>query len=236
MGGRGVPLPDPTVTNAWEIEYRNRRYLDDPPLPFVETILATAVARGLGSAHGLYIGCGNGRNYLPLVAGGLDLVGLDVSPTALAQLAERAPEHASRLVCGDLSVLPRGVQYSVVIAIQSLQHGKEAATHTEVKRALGRVEPGGLFCIRVNAAGTEPEYPHTVVEKGSDGRFTVRYLDGPKRGLDIHFFSATELRGLVEVGFIPVLPLRSVVTQRISPKRGHWDQWEGIWQREWGSP
>ncbi len=49
---------------------------------------------------------------------------------------------------------PAEFRYSVVIAIQSLQHGKEAATDTEVKRALGRVEPGGLFCIRVNAAGT----------------------------------------------------------------------------------
>lgn len=225
-------MTDPSVTESWELEYRNRRYLDDPPVPFVKDILSAAKDCGLGSAVGLYIGCGNGRNYLPLVTGGLDLVGLDISPTALAQLTERAPERASRHVCGDLSVLPAGARYSVVIAIQVLQHGNEETTHREVLRARDRVAPGGLFCVRVNAAGTEPEYAHDVFELGEDGRFTVRYTAGPKRGLDIHFFSAPEIRGLVEDCFVSVLPLRRAVTRRTPPKTGQWVQWEGIWKRK----
>lgn len=225
-------MTDPSVTESWELEYLDRRYLDDPPVPFVEDILSVANACGLGSATGLYIGCGNGRNYLPLVAGGLDLVGLDISATALAQLAERAPERAARLVHGDLSALSANARYSLVIAIQVLQHGNEGTTHREVLHAGDRVAPGGLFCIRVNAVGTEPEYAHDVVERGDDGRFTVRYTAGPKRGLDIHFFSEPELSGLVEDGFSSVLPLRSSVTRRTAPKKGQWVQWEGIWKRE----
>jgi Methyltransferase domain len=221
-----------SITSSWEAEYRNGRYLDEPPVPFVADILAAAKSQGLGSATGLYVGCGNGRNYLPLVAGGLDLTGLDISPTALSQLTEGGPQRAAHLVCGDPSSLAADLHYPIVIAIQVLQHGNEETTHREVLRARERVAAGGLLCIRVNAVGTEPEYEHDVIERGQDGRFTVRYTSGPKQGLDIHFFSAKELRGLVEEGFSPVLPLRSSVAQRVPPKKGQWVQWEGIWKRE----
>ncbi len=50
-----------------------------------------AAARTAGITVGLYIGCGNGRNYLPLAAAGLDLTGLDISAPAITQLTARAP-------------------------------------------------------------------------------------------------------------------------------------------------
>jgi SAM-dependent methyltransferase len=229
-----VDLSDPSVARSWEEEYRNGRYLGEPPVPFVEDILAAARDRGLSSAPGLYIGCGNGRNYLPLVSGGLDLLGLDVSPTAIAQLSERAPERASRLLCGDLTALPAATRYSIVIAIQVLQHGNETTVHDALVRARELVAPGGLFCVRVNAVGTQPEYEHDVVGRAGDGRFTVRYKAGPKRGLDIHFFSEQELRGLVGTGFTPLLELRPSATRRPAPGKGEWVQWEAIWQRDPG--
>ena len=71
------------ASQRWDAEYRNRkgRYVEEPPLPFVEHILTTfhhdpSLRHGIG----LYIGCGNGRNYLPLVHAGLPLYGLDLSP------------------------------------------------------------------------------------------------------------------------------------------------------------
>jgi SAM-dependent methyltransferase len=224
-------MPDPFVVAAWEAEFRNHRYLDDPPLAFVQEIITAARTHGLGTARGLYIGCGNGRNYLPLVAQGLDLLGLDVSPTALAQLSAKAPERASRLVCGDLAALPARARYPIVIAIQVLQHGNEATTHLAVERALRRVVPGGLFCVRVNAVGTQPEHRHVVCERGEDGRFTVRYLEGPKRGLVVHFFSGPELEALVGPRWTPCIDLRPVVTRRPPPASGVWVQWEGIWRK-----
>ena len=78
---------------AWDAEYAAGRYRGEPPVAFTGDILAAA--RQAGLTQGLYIGCGNGRNYLPLVAGGLDLTGLDISATAIAQLAARAPDRAS---------------------------------------------------------------------------------------------------------------------------------------------
>jgi hypothetical protein len=53
---------------------------------------------------------------------------------------------------------------------------------------------------------------------------------GPKAGLDIHFFTPTELRSIVGHGFIDVLPLRLSTTTRTPPSRGHWSQWEVIWR------
>jgi SAM-dependent methyltransferase len=215
---------------AWDAEYAAGRYLDEPPVPFVRDILAAARAAGVDS--GLYIGCGNGRNYLPLVAGGLDLTGLDVSSAAIAQLAARAPWRRDRLVRGDLAALPDGAAYPLVIGIQVFQHGDRAAAHAHLRAAQRRLSPGGLFCLRVNAVGTDVWPAHEVTERDpGDGGFTVRYLAGPKRGLLIHFFSAAELAALFPApAFAPVLPMRRRSTRRDLPSAGQWTQWECIWQ------
>ena len=86
---------------AWDAEYAAGRYTGDPPAAFVRDIVAAARERGL--RHGLYVGCGNGRNLLPLLDAGLDLTGLDISPQAIAQLQARRPDRASRLITGDLA-------------------------------------------------------------------------------------------------------------------------------------
>ena len=91
---------------AWDAEYAAGRYSGELPVAFTGDILAAAGQAGL--TRGLYIGCGNGRNYLPLVAGGLDLTGVDISAAAIAQLAARAPDRADRLVYGDLGGIPSG--------------------------------------------------------------------------------------------------------------------------------
>ena len=205
------------------------RYRDDPPLPFVADILAAAREHDLLGAAGVYIGCGNGRNYLPLVEGGLDLVGLDVSETALAQLAERAPDRRQRLICGDLTALPTSAIYPLLIGIQVFQHGDRAGAHEHIAAAQARLAVGGLFCLRVNAVGTELEYDHDVIEHGRDGGFTVRYRAGPKCGLRIHFFAAAELDALF-AGYETVLAPRIARTWRKPPARGQWSQWEAIWR------
>ena len=95
------------VSASWDAEYRDGRYSGEPPIAFVETILQ--MLRGEPApwrGHGLYVGCGNGRNYLPLVDGGADLAGIDLSPEAIDQLVRRRPALAARLTCGDFYALP----------------------------------------------------------------------------------------------------------------------------------
>lgn len=214
----------------WDAEYRAGRYLDEQPVEFVQDILVCAAGIDLPKARGLYIGCGNGRNYLPLVAGGLDLVGLDISEVALEQLAARAPERAADLVQGDLAALPADAAFSAVVGIQVFQHGREREAHAHMAEALRRVLPGGLFCLRVNATGTDVAHRHQIVERNREGGFTVEYLSGPKEGLAIHFFAEAEVTRLLS-SFEALLPLRLHATERQPPETGRWLQWEGIWRR-----
>jgi SAM-dependent methyltransferase len=221
------------VRAAWDGEYAAGRYRGDPPTPFVRDVVATARAAGVADRLGLYVGCGNGRNYIPLVEAGLDLVGLDLSATALAQLAERAPRSA-HLVCGDIGALPADARYALVVAIQVFQHGDRAAAHAHVRDAQRVLAPGGLLCLRVNAVGTDVALAHEVVERAPGDGFTVRYLEGPKRGLDIRFFAEAELDALFH-GYRRLLPPRLAIATREPPQRGRWCQWEAIWQKPYGA-
>jgi SAM-dependent methyltransferase len=217
----------PKEAAAWDAEYAAGRYRDEPPIGFVDDILT--VARRQGLSDGLYIGCGNGRNYLPLVQGGLDLVGLDISATAIHQVASAMPDRTDRLVVGDLSTIPDEERFGILVGIQVFQHGTRQEAVGHVRQAQERLVPGGIFCLRVNATSTQVHYKHSVVEQSPDGSYTVRYQAGPKAGLDIHFFTRGALEELFD-GFQPVIPLRLDITRRVPPETGTWSQWEAIWR------
>jgi SAM-dependent methyltransferase len=218
---------------SWDAEYRAGRYADDAPLPFVGRIVETLRADpSAWTGAGLYVGCGNGRNYLPLLDAGLDLLGLDVSREAIAQLVERRSSAASRVRCADFQTFrppPAGFDY--LIAIQVFQHGDEADIGRHFSKVAALLRPGGLFFLRVNSASTQIYHAHTVVEENAAGGLTTRYDDGPKRGLLIHFFSHAELFERLTPAFVSVTAPREDVTQREPPKTGTWAQWETIWKR-----
>jgi SAM-dependent methyltransferase len=218
-----------SAASRWDEEYRDGRYDDEPPVAFVRDIIEAVRTHRPTTDVGLYIGCGNGRNFVCLTEAGLDLVGLDISRTALDQLSARLPAGAARLIHGDLAALPQGVTFGTVIGIQVFQHGTGAEACEHVRAAIDLLVPGGLFCVRVNAVGTEIEYAHRVLADSAVSGLTVRYEDGPKRGLVIHFFARAEIEHLM-TRLVPILPLRIQRTIRQDPSAGHWDQWEGIWQ------
>lgn len=217
------------VASRWDDEYRAGRYQGEPPVSFVRDIIDAARLHRPPDDVGLYIGCGNGRNYGPLIDAGLDLVGIDISRNAVDQLVARLPDRASKLIHGDVAALPVGSKFGNVIGIQVFQHGTEEDSHSHLRAAVDLVAPGGLFCLRVNAVGTQIEYAHTLVEGNTLDGFTIRYDEGPKRGLAIHFFARDEVERLTE-RLVPIVPLRVQRTHRQPPATGYWDQWEGIWQ------
>jgi SAM-dependent methyltransferase len=223
------------AARRWDDEYRAGRYVGEGPVEFVDVIGAAVHDRRPADELGLYIGCGNGRNYVPLVEQhGIDLIGLDISGAAIEQLQERLPNRAERLVHGDISQLPDGTTFGTVIGIQVFQHGTEDEAHAHVTAAIELLLPGGLLCIRVNAAGTEIDHRHEVVERNDEGGFTVRYDDGPKTGLLVHFYGRREMEALT-ASLTPVSLLRRHRTERPLPRRGYWDQWEGIWVNQLAS-
>jgi len=217
------------AATAWDAEYARGRYRDEPPVEFVADILAAANRHGL--RRGLYVGCGNGRNLLPMLDAGLDLIGLDISAKAISQLRQRRPDRVDKLLVGDLASLPAADRYELVIGIQVFQHGTRSQAHRHLLAAADRVAAGGLLCVRVNASGTDIEHDHDRIEEVADGSLTIRYQTGPKTGLAIHFFTAEELSALVADRFTEALPPRLHTTPRTPPSRGQWSQWETIWQR-----
>ena len=219
---------DTRAAASWDAEYASGRYRHEPPVGFARDIIDAARSRNL--SRGLYIGCGNGRNFIPMSDAGLDLIGLDISAQAITQLRRRGPA-AAKLIIGDLRAFRPSARFELVIGIQVFQHGNRDQAHRHLTGAAAHVAPGGLLCVRVNATDTDIRYRHERTEAAGDGSFTVRYLDGPKAGLDIHFFSAAELADLTGDDLTPVLSPRLDSTPHAPPGRGRWSQWEAIWQR-----
>ena len=219
------------AARRWDAAYRNGRYADEPPLPFVAEILATLDAHpALRDGIGLYIGCGNGRNYLPLVDAGLTVCGLDLSLEALRQLAARRPASLP-LLCGDFRDAAVAGGLSYIIAIQVFQHGVAADVATYFANVAALLRPGGLFFLRVNAVSTQIFHAHTVLERTPHAGTTIRYDAGPKRGLAVHFYAREELSDLTCGAFDVVRPLREEIIHRAPPQTGFWAQWEGVWRR-----
>jgi len=227
-----VALTDSRLAaTRWDAEYRGGRYAGEAPLAFVSDILSALDAHpDIRDGVGLYVGCGNGRNYLPLVDAGLRLYGLDLSLEALRQLAARRPARLP-LICGDFRgcALAGGLAY--VVALQVFQHGTADDASTYFANVAAALRPGGLFFLRVNSASTQIFHAHTRLDADARGGTTIRYEAGPKRGLAVHFYGREELLDLTSAAFEVVMPPREEVIHRAPPQTGFWAQWEAIWKR-----
>ena len=136
-------------------DWENARTLGRRDLPFWR-----GVARRAGGPV-LELGCGTGRLSVPLARAGIDLIGIDRSPSMLDRLRAKRPLAVDlaearrsrgrlRIVCGDIRALPfSGPCFAAVLApygvLQSLLSARDLAAALEsVRRVLA---PGGLFGI-----------------------------------------------------------------------------------------
>ena len=142
-----------------------------------------------------------------------------------------APALAARLTCGDFHALPADGRFAYLVAIQVFQHGDGAAVSASFAQAAALLRPGGLLFVRVNSVATEIYHRHTVIERDDLGGLTIRYDEGPKQGLLIHFCSRDNLLARAGPAFDVVSEPREQVMQRAAPKTGRWMQWEAVWRR-----
>ena len=180
---------------------------------------------------GLYVGCGNGRNYVPITAAReLDnIVGLDSSDVAISQLQKKHPELADRLVCGTFEAFESDVQFDYIIAIQVFQHGVHQTISGYFDKVKRLLHQDGLFFFRVNSATTDIYYKHKTIEREENGGFTIIYEEGPKRDLNVHFFSRDELlEFFANMGFEIISGPIECSELRKPPKTGSWSQWESV--------
>ncbi|MCX8213890.1 MAG: class I SAM-dependent methyltransferase [SAR202 cluster bacterium] len=212
-----------SASESWDREYRQGRYRSEPLIPFVDHTIETLGRRPeVRMGRGLYIGCRNGRNYIPLCDAGLDLWGLDVAGEALEQLGSVRPDIAHRLIHLDLGDFEPDSLFDYVIAIQVFQHGPEATVRSMIARTTGLLKDGGLLFVRFNSASTEVYHPHEVIEKTESGGFTVMYTGGSKTGLSIHFLSRMGLEAITSEWFTAIEPIEERVMPREAAKHGYW--------------
>jgi SAM-dependent methyltransferase len=178
----------------WDNVYSSgMKYHAEPPLQFVDTIIKQVDHYDLASGKGLYIGCGNGRNFIPLSTAGLDIIGLDISQVALNQLLIKNRKLSTKLKHSDFLGFDSSDVYNYIISIQVFQHG----TWDDIQKLFTKVHkllsPGGLFFLRVRSIDMNIENIHRVVEKTPFGGFTVCFKEGSKKDLNIHYYSIDEL-------------------------------------------
>ena len=129
------PEPGP-VSRSWDDEYRRGRYRGEPPIPFVGCIVDILRDRPeTMRGKGLYVGCGNGRNYIALVDAGLDLIGLDVSEEAIAQLRADHPYLAPDLVQADFHEFDSKSLFDYIVAISTTPIGSSSGTIEAVSQS-----------------------------------------------------------------------------------------------------
>jgi SAM-dependent methyltransferase len=150
----------------------------------------------------LEVGCGAGRYLRALreLRPELELVGCDVSRSALAQLTASAPEIETRLVCGD-GIPAAAAEFDAVLVIDVLEHVVDPERLlAEAHRVLA---PEGILHLHVPCEG--------------DPRSLWRWLPGQagatgwKRrfGGHLHRFRRDEILGLVEAAGFRVLRVRN---------------------------
>ena len=220
------------AARRWDREYRQQRYEGEPPIPFVGEILTTLQQnKELPTGPGLYVGCGNGRNYLPLIDGGAKLHDLDISEEAIKGPRRRRLDQTLPLAVGEFGTYSTGTKFAYLIAIQVFQHGDSADVERYFEKTVLLLPSGGLFFLRANAISTEIGHRQTVMERNQFGSITICYDEGPKQGQPIHFYAREELQARTEADFESILAPREAVMQRVPPKSGSWTQWEAIWRR-----
>lgn len=220
-------MADPA--SAWDKEYQGGRYQDEPCVGFVRRILQTLAENPrIRAGRGLYVGCGSGRNYIPLADSGLDITGIDISNTAIQILSARAPELADKIIHADFADYDAGL-FEYIISIQVFQHGTQKETARYFAKAARILRPGGLLFLRVNSSSTEMYLRHTLTEKSSSGGFTVKYEEGPKKDLDVCFYSLADIAKLCK-GFDFIGDIVEDTTARAADK-GAWSQWELVLQK-----
>ncbi len=219
------------ISKRWDAEYASGKYANEKPVKFVQNIISTLKKSrdSILGLRGLYVGCGNGRNYVPLASSGLNLLGIDVSAVAIQDLSQKNPSLSENLFCKDFEDFESDVLFDYVIAIQIFQHGTVSEISKYFDKASSLLKPGGLLFLRVNSNSTEIYFKHTVIETNVHGGFTINYDEGPKKGLNIHFFAQKELeKYLLYRNFKLVSEPIEDSTLRIPPKTGTWSQWEII--------
>lgn len=134
-------------TDYWNRYYQNK-VCSTKPSPFAQYV-STLVEAGKNLVD---LGCGNGRDALYFASLGLEVVGIDLSPTAIQMLNEQNMRNAS-FFCGDfiqhLNCMPACYDYAYSrFTIHAVNPKQESMLLRVIYQAL---KPGGKCFIEVRS-------------------------------------------------------------------------------------
>ena len=177
------------------------------------------------------MGCGNGRNYIPLLKNKLDLTGLDVSNKGLTQILDAFPPAEKKLVEADYLGFEPGHLFDYVISLQTFQHGNIDVAREYFEKTAALLKPGGLFFLRVNSSNSDVFFDYDSKQQSQGGGIELTSSGDIDNKIDVHFFSKGELESLTNNAFSIVRDLHEIEEIRHVPKTGRWVEWEGVWQK-----
>lgn len=185
-----------TNSHPWELAWKEGRWQElSPPLPAVKEF--SDYLKTLNARNVLDLGCGAGRHAIFLAREGFNVVGFDVSETALGELEGRrraADLGGVTLVKHEMQELPFIDEYfDAIVSTNVLHHG----TSAEIRRTLSEIHR----IMRKSAVGFIITLSKNDFRYGSGIRLeqdTYRFTDGDEKGIVHHFFSKEEQLQYVE--------------------------------------
>lgn len=154
-------MSDPLAGSAWSAASTVAGFAASPPN---DTLLAFAAAERLRVSHGraIDIGCGAGRNAVPLARQGWHVLGTDLSrpmlTAAVARSAAEAPSAHTHFALAPMDALPaRGGAFDLVVAHGIWNLARSAAEFRRAVDEAARVSaPGAALFVFTFSRHTLP--------------------------------------------------------------------------------
>jgi SAM-dependent methyltransferase len=131
---------------------------------------AVAVLAELADGAALEFGVGTGRLAIPLARRGIDVVGVDVSPEMLAELAAKSGGERVTTLLGDMTTVRVGREFSLAyIAFSSIfVLPTQEAQVQFFRNAAAHLRPGGRFVLETTVVGGGGQRTLRVAKVESD--------------------------------------------------------------------
>ncbi len=171
-----------------------------------------------GSHDVLDLGCGAGRHSVYLASQGFNVIGCDISTTALRKLASRSRDTSLQnlfSVNADMASLPfKDDTFDAIVSTNVLHHSTVMGirkTIAEVFRVVKRGAVGFLMTL------SQRDYKNGRGKKLEDDTYVM--TEGDEEGIIHHFFSKNEL--VASFGMFEILSVSEELIPLENRTRGH---------------
>jgi len=185
------------MKNQWDEIYNKKTHVNhglDKPYKYLAKIISIFMRQKC--VRILDLGCGSGRNLVPLVKAGFNVYGLDSSDSGIsiarAEL-KKSLLKANLLIADAFSTLPfKDNFFDAVISTRVLQHSKEPGIKRAVSEINRIIKPGGIVFVTLPGRisnGKFREYlvktakkiaPNTYVPTKGDEKGLVHFIYNKK--------------------------------------------------------